>query len=229
MNRFDGRLEVEFLGSQVSGGAHDGRAELELTRPCLRCCYQFADGLDAGRFAHDKEKGLVAERGNRAKVLQRVIRKVRQELGAVCVSAAVGEQRVTVGRRFRDQGGANRAACTSVVLDCHGLAQQLGELSSDGAGNYVNPTAGAEWLDHAHRLRRIPLEERAGRRERSNNKYGEEPCGFHRVSLLNYAARGRGGVRVRLRSTLEKHVRTLIAVARPYLDPSVARVAGTSG
>src|SRR5204863_2477719 len=183
MYRFDARLEVEFLASQVSSGAHAGGAELELTRLCLRCRNQFADRLDAGRFTYDKDEGLLGERSNRDKVLQRVICMVRQELGAVGVSAAVGEQCVTVGGGFRNQGGADRSARTRVVLDSHGLAQHFGELPGDGPGNYVDSAAGAEWLDHLHRLRRIPLEERAGRRECTNSKYGKKSFCFHSLGF----------------------------------------------
>src|SRR5437867_1525496 len=50
--RFDARDEVEFLRSQVSGGAHTGGAELELTWPCLCWLDQFSAGLDTMRFAY---------------------------------------------------------------------------------------------------------------------------------------------------------------------------------
>jgi hypothetical protein len=148
-------LQIEFLEPQMRASTRACGAKLQLTRFCLRRCDKLAHGSDARRFTCDQHVGLAGEWGNRDEILQRVIRQILQDRGAVGVSAGVHEQCVTVGRLLRDQG---RGRCTSragMVLDCHGLAPQRREFRADGTGYHIRPATRPERLNHAHRLRGV--------------------------------------------------------------------------
>ena len=52
------------------------------------------------------------------------------------------QQRVAVGRRLRDVGGADQAARAAAILDDHRLAEQFAEPRRDHAGDHVDAAAG---------------------------------------------------------------------------------------
>src|ERR1044071_8023416 len=75
--------------------------------------------------------------------------------GIRAVAAGYEEQRITVGRRFRREVGADVSPRARPIVDEHLLLEALSELRSNGACRNVRASAGGERNDQPHRTARI--------------------------------------------------------------------------
>src|SRR3954451_5311362 len=67
------------------------------------------------------------------------------------------EERVTVGRRFRDAVRADRASGADHILDDDSLAEHFAEASCEEAADHVPRASSLEWHHHSNRPVRIIL------------------------------------------------------------------------
>src|SRR4051812_6506551 len=84
-----------------------------------------------------------------------VVRKLLVKRRRNRVSDAAAMQRVTIGRRLRDDARRYRVAGAGAVLDDHLLAPELAHRSGENASETIGHTAGPRAEDQSHRFERI--------------------------------------------------------------------------
>jgi hypothetical protein len=137
-------LGFEQLAGKMAGAPVAARAERELARIRLRITDQLGDRIGRHRRIQHQHVRRNRDQGDRREVLDRVVRHlaVQADVDRVRRQCAL-EDRVAVGRAFRDQVGADVAAGARSVVDDHRLSPGDRELLSDRAGDRVgDPPAG---------------------------------------------------------------------------------------
>src|SRR5262249_25114738 len=139
-----------------------------------------------------------AQRARNERYLRRVDEVAQRVILDVVVKHCLGHERagraeqyrVSVGRGFRDHGGADPASRSGAVIDDHGLPQYFRHPGSDGPRVDVDISAGRERDDDADRLRWVVLAPGDSGREQRHYAHRErqEP---HAV-LLEYRFWKRG-------------------------------------
>ena len=162
---------LEQLAAQMDRGAVAARRHVQLARIRARVADQVGDVLDAGGLrlgrVHHQHVRHPGHHRDRRQVLERVEWHLRIERRIDRLRAdRAHQQRVAVGRRLRDEVGAEVAAGTRLVVDDEGLAERLAELRRERARQDVGGAAGRERHDDADRLRGPG----AGRRRRRLRK-----------------------------------------------------------
>src|SRR5581483_4452273 len=147
---------------------------------------ELGDALRRHRRVHREELAVSDGHRDRGEVLRRVEGQLPVD-GRVDGESGVEreEQRVAVGGRLRHQVGADVAAGAGLVLDHEGLPHRRRGLVGDEPRERVErPGHGGD--DHAHRLRRIGLRERAAGHERRDEQtprfHASLPFGYHRTT-----------------------------------------------
>ena len=120
-------------------------------------------------------------------ILDRIERQLAVEPRHVGQAAVRQQQRVAVGRRFRDRVHADDAAGAAAVVDHDGLAEARGQRRAQHARDGADRAAGRERHDQADRFRRIVVG--AGRR-RAREQRAEQQQGphfhFSRLTLVTW-------------------------------------------
>ncbi len=137
---------LEELARQVDRGAVAARRHVELARVGARVGDQRAHVGDAvgGRLrrVHDEDVRHAGDERDRREVLDRVVGHLRIQRRIDRLRADRShQQRVAVGRRLGDEIGAQVAAGAGLVLDDEALAEGLGELGRERAGEDVGRAA----------------------------------------------------------------------------------------
>ena len=110
----------------MPGVADARRAVGELRARLFRVLEEFLHVLRGDRVRHREEQAAVAhEVGDRREVLLRVVRQALVDERIDHEARGIDEQRVTVGRRLRDDLRADDAVRARLVLDHEGLAELL--------------------------------------------------------------------------------------------------------
>src|SRR3954469_2841114 len=87
----------------------------------------------------------------RRKILYSVIRKLAVESWINRMRRGGAEQEdIAVGRRFRDDVGADDAVGTGAIVDDEGLPEAVAELLADQPRDDVCAATGCEWNDDSH-------------------------------------------------------------------------------
>src|SRR5207245_1318641 len=147
-----------------------GRAGGELRAGLLRIDEELLPRLRWQRVGYGEEEPAVTyEIRHRDEVLLRVVRQALVHRRVDDEARGIDEQRVAVGRRLRHDLRADDAVRAGLVLDDEGLAELLLELRADHA-RYGVRTTGRRGDHHAHRLARIALRLRSGRRHACEGK-----------------------------------------------------------
>ena len=82
------------------------------------------------RDRHDQ--GKPRQQDHRRKILRRIVRQVRIEMGADAMGRdRIEEQRVPVGVRFGDAGCRRRSSRAAAIYDDDGLPDCIGKLAAD--------------------------------------------------------------------------------------------------
>ena len=154
---------LEQFGSKVKPVADAGRAERDLivATACERDQLRHRPRRQVGIDPEDISLGR-CDIADRLEVADHVERQLLVEARIDHERARRDQQRVAVGRRFRDGLGADDAVGARPILHHEGLPGLGGELLADDASDHVRRAAGGERHDHAHRLARIRLRDRAG-------------------------------------------------------------------
>src|SRR5580692_625735 len=144
----------------MAGRADAARAHIDLARIALGVSDEFRDRLGRKRRIdrHDQRRALDA--GDRRDIAREAEIEIGVERGIDRARGSREQQRVAVGGRMRDRGGADIGAGAAAVLDDDLLADALRQRLSDEARNDVEGAAGRNRDDQMHRPRRIGL--RAG-------------------------------------------------------------------
>ncbi|MHC2720714.1 hypothetical protein ACVMGE_003201 [Bradyrhizobium diazoefficiens] len=170
-------LQVEIrlhqFAEQMIGGAGAGRGHRQLTGLALGEVDEFLEivGLDGGM--HLEHQRRHRDGRDRQEILLPVIGIALVDLGRE-QHRAVGadEQRIAVGRRFRESLARDHAAGAGLVLDDEGLTELFLELVGDDARGAVDIAAGRIGHDQLDAARR-PLLGRCGpRQHRRDSGYG---------------------------------------------------------
>ncbi len=151
---------AEHLGEQVQRRARPARTEVEGAGLLLGERHQFLEVLRRiFRRAADHELRRDHHR-HRDEVLDRVERQLRVERRHAGHRAGEHQQRVAVGRRFRDQVGAKIAAGAGPVVDDDRLLHQLLHPLADLLGEQADAAARPIRHDDADGVARIVLRQR---------------------------------------------------------------------
>ena len=146
-------------------------ADIDLAGVRLGVGDEFPQRLHGQLGRYDDHLRNGADQRGRCEILHRVVVQRLVEHAVVAEWSGRGEQqRVAVGLRLRDGGGADGAAGAAAVLDHDPLLEPLAELVRQHAGDAVGRAAGRERRDHGDGAVWPAL-----RRGRSGN--GEYQCG----------------------------------------------------
>src|SRR6476660_493266 len=97
-----------------------------------------------------------ADARDRRKIIDRVVRQLRIEARVDAMRArGAHDQRVTIGRTFGHNLGADYAVRTGAIVDDHLLSPRFSELVADRARYEIGGTAGCERYNDAYRTRGI--------------------------------------------------------------------------
>ena len=149
-------VDLEQLAGEMSRAAVAARAERELAGIRLRVGDEFLRRVDGQRRVDDQHVRRDRDERDRREVLHRVVRHLRVKARVHRVRRQRAHQdRVAVGRRLRDEVGADVAARAGPVVDDNALAPVLARLLRDGAADDVERSAGRKGDDELHRPVRI--------------------------------------------------------------------------
>ena len=152
----------------AAAGARRAVIELAGTRPGEPD--QVLDRFRGQRRVHVDEQRLHRDLRDRRKILDRIVRQLRIKSGIHDVAAVGHQQRMAVGRRARDDFGADEPARAGAVLDDELLSHAARELLCEQAPERVDAPTGAARHDDTHRLGGIGLCEDMGRTERAQEQ-----------------------------------------------------------
>ena len=176
MARLQTGHRVEQLGEQVRGRAGTGRSEGELAGVCLHQRDELLRVPGAGRRMGDERERRQADQAYGREILQRLVRRLLQVRHDRVRPARAREQRVAVGRAFRDRIRADRAARTCAVVDHERLAEHALQLLRDHARGDVGRLPRRPGHDHPDRAVGIGLRECGGRGQQPDC---DDDDGFH--------------------------------------------------
>ena len=154
VRRLEAQAQLDELHADVMRRAVAGRSE-EVFAGVL------ADERDRLRHVvcrkdlrvHREAVGGGGDLADRREVFDDVVGRVLDERRRDGEGVHRHHERVAVGRRLRDEVGADVAARPGLVFHDHGLAPFLGELRPDDAREDVDAGAGRERHDERHRAR----------------------------------------------------------------------------
>ena len=153
-------IDLEQLAGEMPGAAVAARAEGELAGIRLGIGDEFLRGVDRQRRVDDEHVRRDRDQRDRREVLDRVVRHLRVEAGVDRVRRQRSHQdRVAVGRRFRNEIGADVAARAGAVVHHNALAPRVAQLLRDRAADDVERSARRKRHDEPHR----PVRVRGGR------------------------------------------------------------------
>ena len=144
------------FAAEMGDGPVAGRREGDVLRLALGGVDHVAERLEGRVGGNHQDQRGVGHEADRGEVLLRIVRQVGIE-GRVDreVARLADDHVVAVGGRLGDEVDADVAAGARLVLDHDRLAECLGELGADHAGQDVGSAPGGERHDQAHRLGRI--------------------------------------------------------------------------
>ena len=152
MRHFDVGIFNKLLGGGVKAGAHAGRAEVELSRGCLRLVNELPQRLDAGSRVSVDQIVRFHDHVQVAQILDRVVGHIgRQRRSGHHASVGHHTNGVAVFGRLGQCVGADALTSTSLVFDHHGLAQNSARFGGHHPCIAVYD-AGREGHDHIDRL-----------------------------------------------------------------------------
>ena len=176
------RHQPQNLAAQMRGGAVAAGAERNLVGPRPREVDQLAHAAYRQRRMHHQHIGRGHQLNHRRQIAQRVIRQLAYE--ARCGSGAGGShhQRVTVGRGFGHDIGADHRAAAGAIVHVDLLPPRLGQFLRHQPRENVGGAAGRERGDQAYWFRRVGLcVQHAGCQAQccKQGKSGDSGDGFH--------------------------------------------------
>ena len=148
------RLAIEKLGRHVTRAAGARRCVGNLVRPRLGERDQLLDGAHRQRRVDDEHLRHQARERDRREILERIVAGVGNERRHDRERVGDREQRVAVGRRFRDELRADEAARARPIVDDHLLTEPFAEPRRERADDEVDVAAGRERHDDADRRAR---------------------------------------------------------------------------
>jgi hypothetical protein len=155
MHHLDSRHEVEHLAGEMRIGADARGREVEL--PGLRFGErdELLDRFHRQRRRDDDDVRRHRRQRHGRKVPFGIVRKPRVNERVDRVAHESQAQRVTVRIGLGDDSAAYDAARAGAVVNHHLLAQAVGELLRDGAGDDVGGAPGGERHDDPDRAIRV--------------------------------------------------------------------------
>ena len=133
----------------------------------LASAMTLGDRIDGQLRACHQHEGGGQNLAHRREILHRVVRHRAVERRRDRVTAGRQQQRVAVGRRFRDGVGADVAARAGAIFDDDGLAEMVRHLGRDDPPDRIDRAAGGERHHDADGPVRIALRDPRGRSTRS--------------------------------------------------------------
>ena len=142
-------LVGDILRHHVADRADARRHVLHAVRRLLHQRDQLLEAVHAERRMHHEHVGRPAEIGDVGEVLDRIEARVLVHRRRQHMRRHAGNlQRVAIGRRARDLGGADQAAAAGAVLDEELLPERLAELLGEHAAEQIVGAAGRIGHDH---------------------------------------------------------------------------------
>ncbi|MNS86370.1 hypothetical protein D3C72_1202720 [compost metagenome] len=125
--------------------AHIDGADIELARPRLGLGDQILQRTDRAVLRHQHGEIKIAQRGDRCKILGRVVRKRLEQPLCNCVGIRHEQQREAIGRGPHHLLGSHHAARARLVVHDDGLAaEQLGHFLRHDAHGEIGYASRAE-------------------------------------------------------------------------------------
>jgi hypothetical protein len=180
---------------EVRGRARSCRAVVELARVLLRVVDELLQVLHRHRRVRHDDLVRVRHHGDRLEVLERVVGLLRLvQRGVDDVGRAHHQDGVAVGRRGRDELGADETAGTGLVVHHDRLSEDLRHLLTHRASERVAGAADGERHDQLDGLVGVL---RGSRHKNGGEQRGAERQGdaMHPVSFVQLSGRARERVR----------------------------------
>src|SRR5262249_24704107 len=146
---------LEHFAGQVTRRPQSRMGVSVLARARFHPGDELFDGRRRYGRMHDQHLRRYADEGYRREIALRVEAQLGEQARINHKRTADYEQRVAVGRRPRDERGADIAAAARMVLDVELLAEAIGELRREQARNHVDRASRGERGDHLDRPIRI--------------------------------------------------------------------------
>jgi hypothetical protein len=118
---------------------------------------QIADGIYRQRRIDHQDAGRIRDQGDRREIALRVERELAVERRIGGKRDAGEQQRVAVGRRVRDRGGADIGRGPGAIDHHEALAQAVAQPLGEHARDQVGAAAGCERHHDLDQARRIGL------------------------------------------------------------------------
>jgi hypothetical protein len=188
VQQVDSRLQLERLAGDVLDAAHPGGGEAQLARVRLGVSDQLGHILELVLRVMAEHLRRDADQRDRREVVDRIEAPLGDQQRADAVRVDVRElQRVAIGRRLRDQVGADGAGGAGLVLDDDRLSEALGQLGGHEARHRIGSAPRREAHEDLDRLRRPFLLREGDRgRDAGQGEGGHESsaflAGFHLFS-----------------------------------------------
>jgi len=142
---------LEHFAGEVAGRTQPCMSVSVLPRARFHPGDELFDARRRYRWMHKQHLRRYADERCRRQIRRRVEAKLGEQARIDHERTADHEHRVAIGRRPRDERGADIAAAAGMVLDVELLAEALGEFRREHARNYVDRTSRCERGDHLDR------------------------------------------------------------------------------
>ncbi len=152
MHHVDSRQADEIRHRQMRRRAVAGARIVHLAGIGLAVRHELGHGLGRHRCGDHQDVVDVADVRDGREILQRVVRQLGVKRAGDGVARGGEDQCLAVGRRFRDEGGADGAAGAGAVLDDHAAPERGAELGIERARHDVLHAARGERHHDARHL-----------------------------------------------------------------------------